>query len=343
MNNVMSDLEKIIPEGIEMLRIRYRLLQSIYENQPVGRRKLSQLTTYAERLIRNEIESLVRQELVMVSSNGVSLTLQGEKNLDKLYAPMYQLEQYSELEDEIAKLFNLNRAIVVKGNSDENENTKWRLSKAGSQLFKDLAQDDFIIAITGGTTISRMIDSLYVKTGSYKNLTIIPARGSLGQDIECEANNIAIRLSHKVEGVYELLNIPDKLGEATIHTIRQEPYIQHILQMMQKSDMIIFGLGDAFEMAQKRQESCSTFNILNQHEAVLEVFRYYFNKEGTVIHNTSTIGLDLDEVKRIPYRIAIAGGKKKAVAIYAARNLLKGSYLVLDEAAAKAVIEIANK
>lgn len=343
MENILSGLEKIIPEGIGTLKVRYTLLQAILENQPVGRRKLAAITSYSERIIRNEIEVLSKQNLVIVQNSGMVITLQGEKLLDKLYTPIRKLERFAELENELQQVLGLRQAIVVKGDADQSDNTKWRLGKAGANLLKDIIKDDYIISITGGTTVAKMIESMNAQPSVHSNLTVIAARGSVGENVQIQANTVAIELAKKIGATYELLNIPDNLGTASINTIKQEPHMQKTLQIMVKSDMIIFGLGDAAKMASKRREDLATLELLQEKKAVAEAFRCYFDKDGQIVYNSANIGIDLESAMQIPIRVAIAGGASKGVAILAAKKLLKDSYLVLDEGAAKEILHRASE
>ncbi len=56
-----------------------------------------------------------------------------------------------------------------------------------------------------------------------------------------------------------------------------------------------------------------------------------------------SIGLNLDEIRKIPFRIGVAASAEKALPIYGA---LRGGYihtLITDEAAAQGVLEIFAK
>ena len=49
-------LKKFIPESIEIFKKRYTILQSIYINQPIGRRSLATLLEISERTVRSETD-----------------------------------------------------------------------------------------------------------------------------------------------------------------------------------------------------------------------------------------------------------------------------------------------
>lgn len=338
MKNLLTALDKIIPEGIEDFRVRYTLLQIISEHQPIGRRMLAEITTYSERVIRNAIEVLSESGLVTIQYKGVCITQRGKQTLDELYESFQKLDEFPQLENKLEQLLSLKKAIVVKGDADQKDSTKWLLGKSASALLGQVLKNGDIVAVTGGTTMAKMVELMPSKNMTYKDVLVVPARGSIGEQMEFQASTMSASLAKKLGASYEQLNIPDNLSESAIETIKKEPHIQNTLQKMAKSDMIIFGIGDAHVMSRRRKESQSTMSLLESEQAVAEAFKHYFNKDGEVVYKGNNIGLDIEDVMNIPVKIAVAGGKSKAKAILAAKKLLRGSYLVLDEAAAKQIL-----
>ena len=168
---------------------------------------------------------------------------------------------------------SLKKAIVVKGDADQKESTKWLLGKSASAMVGELLEENSIIAVTGGTTIAKMVEVMPVKNNSFNNVLVVPARGSIGEDMEFQASTMSVSLAKKLGAHYEQLNIPDNLSESAIETIKKEPHIQKTLQKMAKSDMIIFGIGDARLMSDRRKETPATIELLKKGQAVAEAFR----------------------------------------------------------------------
>ena len=343
MKDIINALESLLPEGLEMLKDRYKLLQAIMQNQPVGRRVLVNLLKVSERTVRGEVDRLFQGGLVEISSMGMSITPLGENVLNTLYSLIHELEATSRLEKDIEALLGLKKAIVVKGNMDESETVKNELGVACMSILEAELKDNFTVAITGGTTIAHMIASMPRQGHFHQNLRVIPARGSIGKRVEFQAHTIAVELAKKLNAAYELLAIPDNLSKESISLIKSEPQIQNILQKIAKTDIIIFGIGNAIKMAKRRNEPFEILEYLEAKEAVAESFRHYFNKEGKVVYATGSIGVEPEIAKTIPVRIAVAGGSSKAKAIMATSTLLKGSYLILDEGAAREIITTYQK
>ncbi|MGL4738833.1 MAG: sugar-binding transcriptional regulator [Cellulosilyticaceae bacterium] len=342
MENLLTVLDKIIPDGIEDFKIRYTLLQIISEQQPVGRRTLAERTTYSERVIRNTIELLGESQLVATGSVGVSITDRGRQILDDLYSCFQKLDEFPQLEHKLEQLLELRKAVVVKGDADLKDSSKWRLGKSAANVLCQILHNGDTVAVTGGTTIAKMVELMPTKHSHYPDVLVVPARGSIGEQMEFQASTMSVSLAKKLGARFEQLHIPDNLSESAIETIKKEPHIQNTLQKMAKSDMIVFGVGDATVMSERRQESEVTCTLLKSEQAVAEAFRYYFNKQGEVVYKGNNIGLDMEDVMQIPVKLAVAGGTSKAKAILAARKLLRGSYLVLDEAAAKELLHMVS-
>jgi DNA-binding transcriptional regulator LsrR (DeoR family) len=68
----------------------------------------------------------------------------------------------------------------------------------------------------------------------------------------------------------------------------------------------------------------------------------YFDKDGNLVRselNDRIIGLTLDELKKLPRIVGVAGGSAKVNAIYAALQAKLVNVLVTDHLTAKALLE----
>lgn len=339
MQNIVSSFEKLLPEAIKLFKNRYLILQTILENGPIGRRGLASMLYISERIVRKEVEILIEQELVTISHLGISITEEGEKLLSVLYFPLQALEGFSYLENQVSQILGLRQAVIVKGDADSDETVKANLGRACASVLCSVLKDNCTVAITGGTTISKMVEAMPKKQYEYRNVTVIPARGSVGKRAEFQANTVAVELAKRLGANYELLTIPDNLSSQSINLIKNEPQIQRVLQSIAQTDIIIFGIGNAMKMANRRKEPKEVLDRLIEKEAVAEAFRHYFNSKGQVVYATQSIGVAPDIATTIPIKIAVAGGSLKASAILATKELLKNSYLVLDEGVAKKIID----
>ncbi|PHV72105.1 Cro/Cl family transcriptional regulator [Sporanaerobium hydrogeniformans] len=339
MQNLITALDVFIPEFSLLFKIRYHVLQVVAEQGPIGRRGLAMVLQASERIIRKEVEVLSRQGLVEISHMGIGITCEGEKILSSLYLPLQVLEGASLLEQELEKRLGIKQVVIVKGNADQDEEVKKRLGMACASMLGGLLRDNLSIAITGGTTIAKMVEFMPRQHGNYKNLMVMPARGSVGGRAEFQANTVAVELAKKIGAQYELFTLPDNLSSSSIELIKQEPTIQKVLHKLTETDMIIFGIGSAMKMARRRNEPSEVIEKLESKKAVAEAFRHYFDTEGNIVYASQAIGVSPAIAKQIPLRLAIAGGESKASALLATRELIEGGYLIIDESVAQEIIK----
>lgn len=337
------DLEKLLPEFTQMFKTRYITLQTILHKGPIGRRTLVQELGLSERSVRTEVEKLEEQGLIQISTKGMTITKLGEEILSSLYMSYHDLDEMNRLEEQITQALGLKRAIVIKGSLEEDKEVENGLGMAFEALLKEILEDGMTLAITGGTTIAKMIEHMPSISRTFKETHILPARGSVGERVELHANTLSVKLAHQLGAQYETLTIPDNLSKQSLHFIKNEPQIQKILQKLAKTDIIIFGIGNAMKMARHRKEDHQVLQVLDERHAVAESFRHYFNAEGEVVYHSEVIGVSPEMAKTIPCRIAVACGTGKARAILATKVLLKGSFLILDESVARAILKLLSK
>ncbi|MCX7904816.1 MAG: sugar-binding transcriptional regulator [Caloramator sp.] len=338
MKKVLAIQQKIIPEMIELLKKRYEILKNIYYNQPVGRRSLSQELNLGERIVRTEVEFLKNQGLVEVNPIGMVLTRDGEKILEELKEIIYVLNDYKHLEEKVQKLLKIKRVIIVPGDSEKDKTVLKEMGRACANYVKEIIHEGSIISLTGGTSVAQVVENFpRIVT---KDVLVLPARGGIGRDVEIQANTLTANLAKKISANYRLLHVPDNISLETLETIANEPEVKEILEILSKSDLLIFGIGRADEMSKRRGMSPQQINELISKGAVAEAFGYYFNKSGEAIFRTPSIGINFYDVKNIKNVVAIAGGKNKAEAIIATKVNNPNMVLVTDEAAANEIINI---
>lgn len=337
------ELEKrIVPEILEILEKRYNILRNIYYNQPVGRRALANELKIGERVIRTEVNILKNQDLLKVEPMGMYVTEDGKELLEDLKDFIHKLKGLSELERTLEKTLNIKKVIILPGNCDENELVLNDIGKTTSAYLKSRIKDNNIIGVTGGNTMAQLAEEMpHEKVAN--NILVLPARGGLGKDVETQANSIAARLAQKLGGSYRLLHVPDNIEKEALDVILKVTEIKEIVDTIKKIDILVFGIGRADTMAERRKLPEETIRELTTRGAVSEAFGHFFDTKGNIVWESMTVGLSLEDFKRINEVIAAAGGDKKAEAIISICTLRKDITLVTDEGAANKILKIANK
>lgn len=342
MMKLLFDVQKkVIPDLLEVLSIRFRILRLIRLMQPIGRRSLSSSLGMSERVLRSEVTFLKEQGLVDMASAGMSLTDEGAVVLIQLEEIMKDVYDLKQLEDELKLRLNLSEVIIVPGNSDEDSWVKKEMGKATVQLLKRKLTnvETKIVALTGGTTIAAVAEMM-TPDREMKETLFVPARGGLGEQVENQANSICATMAAKAMGHYRLLHVPDQLSKDSYNSLINEPKVREILQLIRSANIVVHGIGEAKTMAERRSSSQEVLQKITDEQAVTEAFGYYFNRSGEVIHKVLTIGLQLEDVTKVNNVIAVAGGASKAEAIFAYMKQQKSNILVTDEGAAQALLQL---
>lgn len=335
-------LKKIVPELIEIFEKRYTILRTINSMQPIGRRSLASVLGISERVIRAETTFLREVGLIEVNPSGMKITHEGEVILEGLKNFDHQLKGFSELEQKIAQLLHLEKVIIVPGNADEDKTSLMDIGKAAAALLKEIIKDGHTIAVTGGSTVGAVADALpYI--GDLKNTLVIPARGGMGGNVEYQSNTIAATFAKKLGGSYKLLHVPGQLRAEAVETLMNEPDVRSVIESLKKTDILVYGIGKAEDMAIRRNLSKDQVEILKKREAVAEAFGYFFNQKGEIVFSSNSIGLNINDLQKIPKLIGVAGGKQKAQVIIAVASHCPGGALITDEGAAHEILHLASK
>jgi central glycolytic genes regulator len=338
MDKLLSLQQKIVPEVIPLLLSRYQILRSIRFLQPVGRRALAEKLQLQERKIRNEVDVLKEYELISYSPAGMQVTPGGDDLLWQLEEYIREIQGLSILEERIAALYHITQVIIVPGDSDLDQSVKKDLARVTAQYLLQSLTDGAILAVSGGTTLAE-VASVLLTPQLKRNITVVPARGGLGEEVEIQANTVAANIAKGLGANYRLLHAPDDLRAKTMQTIAGEPKIKELLELLRRADMVLHGVGSAEEITRRRGMTDEKINEILSKGAVGEAFGYYFAQDGTVVHSTSSVGLQLNELEFIDQVVAVAGGKSKALAVKAVLSNAPRHVLILDEGAARALVD----
>lgn len=335
-------LQRIAPELVALVDQRYTLLRQIYFHQPVGRRALSNRLGLPERTVRNEMEVLKAQGLLTAEPAGMVVTELGAQVLGELRDLVRQFHGLADVERRLARLLGLDRVIVVPGDSDRDETVKKEMARATAHYLQEILQDGDVVAVTGGTTMAEVARSLPMST-SHRDITVVPARGGLGEEVELEANTVAANLARALGATYRLLHLPDEVSEEALATLAADPKIRSLLELIRMADVVLHGIGTAEEMARRRGLRPEQLAVLQERKAVGEAFGYYFDRTGKIVYSTGTVGLRLEDLEKVPQVIAVGGGSSKAQAALAVLAPHYQKICITDEGCARAMLDLVRQ
>lgn len=339
LQEILELQKKIVPELVNTLEKRYNVLRTIYHNEPIGRRVLAEKLKVGERTVRTEIGFLKEQGLIEINTPGMTVTSDGEEIIQKLKDFIHEIKGLSNVEEEIRSLLNLKKVIVVPGDIEENPLVLKDLGKACANYVREVLTDNCIIALTGGSTLKEVVEA-FPRITNISNVQVVPARGGMGKKVETQANTLAATLAKKLNGTYKMLHISENLSLDIIDTLLKEDAVKAVIDSIHKADILMYGIGNAVQMAKKRGVPQQEIDNLIKNGAVGEAFGCYFNKNSKIISETTAVGIKINEAKKIKTHIAVAGGKNKIESIISTEFNDVNGILVTDEATAEGILKI---
>ncbi len=336
---LISMLKTVTPEVINLLDTRFNILRIVNHDQPIGRRNLSAKLDITERVLRKEANVLKDNGLLEFTPEGMNISDKGINVLINLERFLHDFRGIREIEKRLANRLNIHKVFITPMQYDDSELMLKEIGKSASRYLSSILKDDSVLGMTGGSTLYHVIECFKRDSRCPKGVTVVPARGGIGDKAEYQANTLAEKLANKLSGQYKQLYTPDSLSKASIDSLMNEPKIREIMNDIEHIDTLIFGVGNAKTMARRRGLKQDVIDTMVEKGAVAEAFGYYFNQEGEIVHEISTIGISLDKCKSLENIIAVAGGVEKAEAIIAISKLNEKLVLITDESVAKLILD----
>lgn len=330
--------KRIAPEAVRLIQERYGLLNELLYEGYKGRRVLAQRLGVSERTARHHLDFLKQAGLLETGATGASLTPDGEQALESLGSYVREFSGLSYLENSLAEHFSLSKVIVVAGDSWNNPDVLQDLGRAGAEELQRHLHPHTIVAVGGGSTLAQVAKGVHKKI---VDVTVVPARGGLGETVEVQSNTIAAVLAGGLGGEYRMLHIPDGLNEkATQLLLEADPSMREVVELIPKADILVQGIGRSDQMAKRRNVTDKMSEKIRKTQAVGEAMGYYFDQSGKVVHETSSLGMKYHELSKVGYTLAVAGGSDKGEAILSVLKAGGQQALVTDEGAANRILNM---
>ncbi len=329
----------VVPEMMTVFFRRYEILNTIASHEPIGRRSLSVLLGIGEKTARNEAALLQDKLLIHIDNQGMYITHEGRKVLEDAEPWVYKLKALDDTQKELAAVLSVKKVIISFRETNNKMLILQETGKKAAEYLKSIICEDMTIGITGGSTMAATVKEMPKSNHKNKNITIVPARGGLGEDVEIQANNIAASLAEKLNCSYKLLHLAENLSKELLESLKEYPEIRETIEGIQKINVLVFGIGRADVMSQRRHLKENHRILLKEKGAVAEAFGYYFDKKGKIVDVVNTVGITLDQYSGLEHVICVASGVEKATAIKAVSKLNPNLVLVIDEGLAKSILE----
>jgi deoxyribonucleoside regulator len=242
----------------------------------------------------------------------------------------------TETEIKIAKKFGIKQAIVVGINEFSGESPLDQIGAAGAQYLASIIHRYRILGVTWGLTMSHVAKKLpKIET---TRLELAQIGGGIGTIEGTDNPALTTMLGEKMSANAHVIQAPIIVRNKSIRdTLFKENKIQETLKIARKADIVMFGVGLVAAESLLWQSGFlgpKEAATLKKAGAVGAICGRFFNDLGNQCWQDladRTIGLGLNELKKIKHKVLIATGKEKLQSILGA---LKGNLvdvLIIDQ------------
>ncbi|HBX68429.1 MAG TPA: hypothetical protein DEH25_03335 [Chloroflexi bacterium] len=298
---------------------------------------------YMEKMTQSEIA-----ERLELSTPKVNRLLQQARELGYVdFVIRTPFQHLFEIENRLKAVFGLQDAIVIPAIGDTSSSLLNAIGTVAANFLLDHIRDGDVIAITPGTTVQAVAQSLDA-TRPYQ-VEIVPILGSIQGDIESDMNYLAAQMADRLGAKSYQLHAPAFMDTREhCEVLRSMEPVKKILDIGRHANIALLGVGTVIpEVSRFVQFTALSAkeltDIADNCGGVGEISAHVYDIEGQPCsqeYSERVIGLTLSEIRQIPYRIGIAASAPKALPIYGA---LRGGYLhalITDETAARGVLNI---
>jgi DNA-binding transcriptional regulator LsrR (DeoR family) len=254
---------------------------------------------------------------------------------------------YADLEDELEKRFHLQEVVIADvANLDSPNSVAHELGVAAASYFQNTIQDKDIIGLAWGSSLSAMVNAL--QPMEVKDAHVVQMIGGLGMpESEVHATSLVRQLTLLLNSKLTLLNAPGIIDNLNVkEVILSASYMQAVLGLFSQITVAYVGIGaptkDSVVMRDGAIMSQGDLDALLKKGAVGDIALRFFDIDGQPVVSeldARVIGISLEQVKKIPRVVGVAGGPQKHKVVWAA---LKGGFidvLITDVQTARFVME----
>jgi DNA-binding transcriptional regulator LsrR (DeoR family) len=251
-----------------------------------------------------------------------------------------------ELEEQVAEKFGLADVVVVDVEGNESDVTSALGSGAAAYLDATLIGGDTIGVSSWSATLLAAVEVMHPKRTQVVDKVVQVVGGVGSPEVQMQATRLTGRLAEVTGASPVFVPSPGLVGSVTLReALLADPDVQAVQRQWSRLTALLVGIG-TLEPSPLLRRSGNTLTPAEQDElrragAVGDVCLRYFNAQGDPVGSSfdqRVIGIDRDDIMRIPRRLAVAGGADKTDAI---RGAARGGWitvLITDLTVAEALV-----
>jgi DNA-binding transcriptional regulator LsrR (DeoR family) len=225
--------------------------------------------------------------------------------------------------------------IVTECGADHEDSILSSIGEAAAHYLENTLGPGEVIGISSwSASLLRMVDKLHpVKRVSASR--VVQLMGGIGNPaVQVHATHLTTRIAQLTGASPQLLPAPSVASSAGARDVlRGDPNVKAALELGRQVTLALVGVG-AVEPSYMLANSGNVFTSDELHAvaakgAVGDVCLRFFDREGAPVRtelDSRVIGISLDDLKKVPRVICVAGGARK---IEALRGALLGRYMTV--------------
>jgi DNA-binding transcriptional regulator LsrR (DeoR family) len=232
-----------------------------------------------------------------------------------------------ELERDLEARYGLHDAEVVDISHDDDEAAVRELGAAAAYHLETTVRSGDVIGVSSwSATLLAMVDAMHPVSG-VRDTRVVQILGGGGDPAaEGHATHLVRRMANLLHGQGTFLPAPSSVGSAEARDVLlEDPFVRRAVGLFGKLDVALVGIGGQ----EPSGLLASSGNVFSKAElrtvraagGVGDIGLRYLSRDGTPVDSpldARVIGIELEQLRRVPRAIGVAGGPAKTPAIRAA-------------------------
>ena len=255
-----------------------------------------------------------------------------------------------DLEADLEARYGLKQAIVVDSMDDEEQIARDLGAAAAAYVETTIGPNEVVGISCWSAALLAMVNAM-TPTHRGRGTRVVQILGGVGDPrVERHATHVTRRLAQLLSGEAVLLPAPGVVGSPEAkQVLLRDPFVQAALSLFNSLTLALVGIGTV-EPSRLLAASGNVFSsqelrILENYGAVGDICLRFFDCAGRPVItplNDRVISIELEQLRRVPRVVGVAGGKRKLAAI---RGALRGRWinvLITDAQTARALLAEEN-
>lgn len=253
-------------------------------------------------------------------------------------------EPWLAMERALVARFGLRDAVVVP--SDGGERLRQHLAQAAAAYLERILCDGDVLGVGSGATLSEI--PVFIRRSSHPRCLVVELIGGLSRtDRTINPYDCSWRLAEALGARSEHLQVPAMVENAAIvQNLLEDSVTRAALDRAGACDIALVGIGQMDSPIRASMDYVPPESLprLLAAGAVGDILLRFYDAQGRSVctgFDDQILGLTLEQLRKIPTVIAVAGGSEKAAAIAGALRGGLVDVIVCDQATSAEILALA--